>query len=319
MRCVFRLLLLLVWLVGAAALHAQAFRLADGTTVTGEVVSADERGVVVRTPEGQMLERMPYIKFSQEALQAMLKNTKTARHVEPFLDVDISKKTKKRDVPINNWEKPSRDAAGSFLGGFLGTGLGLLVLFLAYGASLYAAYEVAIVRAYPWPLVCGVAAVLPILGPVIFLCLPTRVVSRAEEGEGEWKSYEAEVAAATAAAAQADPNAEGGGLQITEAAAPAEPQMVATERYPRGQFTFNRRFFETKFPAWFSVVRRDSDKDLQIVFKTTRGNFIATRFSRIMTNDITLHVPEGSSARDVVVPYQEIQEVILRHKDSPDR
>jgi len=321
MRRIFRPLFLLLWLAaGAATLHADSFGLTDGTTVTGDLLSADERGVMFKLPSGETSERVPWIKFSQEALKTMQKVPKAARYLEPFLDVDVSKKAQKRDVLIHEWEKPSRQAAASFLGGFFGTGFGMLVLFLAYAASLYAAYEIAIVRAYPWPLVCGVAAVFPLLGPVVFLCLPTRVVSHADESGGDWKSYEAEEAAAAAAAVAAtEGGAEGGGLQIAAAtAAPAAPAMHPTERYPRGQFTFNRRFFETKFPSWFSVVRRDSDKELCILFKTARGNYTCTRFSRITANDLTLHVPEGTSARDVVVPFQEVQEVILKHKDSPD-
>lgn len=322
MRRILSPLFLLLWLtLGASALWADTFTFTDGTSVNGEVLSADERGAMFRTPEGETTERVPWIKFTQESLKTLQKNPRAAKHIEPFLDVDVSKKTQKRDVPINKWDKPPRDMAPSFLGGFFGTGFGMLVLFLAYAASLYAAYEIAIVRAYPWPLVCGVAAVFPILGPLVFLCLPTRVVTHADETAGEWKSYEAEEAAAAAAAAAA---AEGGeaaeGLQLAAAAAaPAAPTLHPTERYPRGQFTFNRRFFETKFPSWFTVVRRDADKDLCIVFRTARGTYTCTRFSRITANDITLHVPEGTAARDVVVPYQEVQEVILKHKDSPDQ
>ena len=288
--------------------------------MTGELLSADERGVVFRTPEGQTLDRIPWIKFSQEALKVMQKNSKTTRYVEPFLDVDVSKKAQKREVKIREWEKPSREMAGSFFGGFFGTGFGLLILFLSYGASIYAAYEIAIVRAYPWPLVCGIAAVVPILGPVAFLCMPTRVVSHADEGDAEWKTYDgggAMAAAAEEAEAAAAAAAEGG-LQVAEAAGPAAAALPATERYPRGQFTFNRRFFETKFPSWFTVVRREADKELVIIFKTARGTYMTTRFSRITANDITLHVTEGSASRDVVVSYQEIQEVTLKHKDSPD-
>jgi hypothetical protein len=321
MRRIFRPLVLLVWLiVGSAAAQQTAYTLTDGTSITGEIGSADERGVIFRTPGQPSSERIPYIRFTQEALKQLQKNSRAAPHVEIYLDVDVSQRAQKREVRINTWEKPSREMAGSFLGGFLSTGLGLLVLFLVYGASIYAAYEIAIVRAYPWPLVCGVAAVFPLLGPLVFLCLPTRVVSQAEEGESEWKSYEAEEAARAAATAEAEASGEGAaGLQLAAAVAEAAgPALPATERFPRGQFTFNRRFFETKFPSWFSVIRRDADKDLRIILRTARGTYTTTRFSRISANDITLQVTEGAASRDVVVPFQEVQEVILKHKDSPD-
>lgn len=301
-------------------MHAEDFSLTDGTKLSGELLSADDRGVVFRLSDGQTSDRVPWIKFTQDTLKQLGKNSRAAKYIEPFLDVDISKKAKKREVKIQDWQKPSREAAGSFMGGFLGTGLGMLVLFLVYGASIYAAYEIAIVRAYPWPVVCGVAAVAPILGPVFFLCMPTRVQSHGQETEQEWKQYDGQGAVGAGEdAAAAEAAGEAAHAAAAEEAVAAGPQLPATERYPRGQFTFNRRFFETKFPSWFTVVRRDADKDLLIIFKTARGTFTTTRFSRITANDITLHVAEGQAARDVVVPYQEIQEVIFKHKDAPDR
>lgn len=322
MRRLFRPVLLLIWLLAFPASAQQtSYQMTDGTSISGEVASADDRGVIFRTPGQPSSERIPWIQFTQEALKELQKNSRAARFVEPYLDPDISQRAQKREVRINEWQKPSRETASSFVGGFLSTGLGLLVLFLVYAASLFAAYEIAIVRAYPWPLVCGVAAVFPVLGPIVFLCLPTRVETHAEEGDAEWKSYEAEEAARAAAAAEAQgAPSEEGGLQLAGAAA-AEAggsQLPATQRFPRGQFTFNRRFFETKFPSWFTVVRRDADKDLRVVFRTARGTYTATRFSRITANDITLMVSEGAASRDVVVPYQEVQEVILKHKDAPD-
>ncbi len=51
---------------------------------------------------------------------------------------------------------------------------------------------------------------------------------------------------------------------------PAIPQTVI---YQRGQFTFNRRFIETKFPGFFGVVRRDADKDMVLIIKSSRGEY----------------------------------------------
>ena len=64
-----------------------------------------------------------------------------------------------------------RVAKHSLFGAFFGSGLGVLILLLLYAANVYAAYEIAIFRARPVPLVCGVAAVLPVAGPLLFLAL----------------------------------------------------------------------------------------------------------------------------------------------------
>ena len=50
--------------------------------------------------------------------------------------------------------------------------------------------------------------------------------------------------------------------------------------FQRGQFTFNRRFIETKFSGFFGIVRRDAEKDMILLIKSTRGEFPASRITR---------------------------------------
>ncbi len=89
-----------------------------------------------------------------------------------------------------------------------------------------------------------------------------------------------------------------------------------TQIFQRGQFTFNRRFIETKFAAFFGVVRRDADKDMQLVVKAARGNYVATRISRITANEMHLEVHHGAASQEVAVNFQEIQEMQIKHKDA---
>jgi hypothetical protein len=86
--------------------------------------------------------------------------------------------------------------------------------------------------------------------------------------------------------------------------------------FPRGQFTFNRRFFETKFPGFFGMIRRDADKDMVLLVKSSRGEFVAHRISRITANEIYLDVRKGAASQEVSVPFGEIREVQLKHKDA---
>ena len=92
--------------------------------------------------------------------------------------------------------------------------------------------------------------------------------------------------------------------------------LPETITYQRGQFTFNRRFFETKFPGFFGVVRRDAERDMLLVIKTTRGEYAGQRISRIAANDLHLEIQRGSASEEVLIPFQEIQQIRHKHKDA---
>jgi hypothetical protein len=223
---------LLALSTGAAG--AASFKLEDGSSMEGEVMSADERGVMFRLPGDRTSDRITWMKFSQEGLKELLKSPRCAKYVEPFLEVDAAKKIRKKEVAIQSWPQLDRTPARSVLGGFFGTGIGLFALFLIYSANVYAGYEIATVRAYPWPLVCGIAAVAPLVGPIIFLCLPTHLKTR-EQDQAEQQA--AEEAAALEAAALAEAAGEAGAeVAAAEAAAPALPKWPPTQRFPRGQY-----------------------------------------------------------------------------------
>ena len=84
----------------------------------------------------------------------------------------------------------------------------------------------------------------------------------------------------------------------------------------RGQFTFNRRFFETQVPGFFAVIRPEADKDMALIFKSSRGTYTAARISRISPSEIYLQIQKGHASEEVIIPFVEIQEVILKHKDA---
>ncbi|HEY2081346.1 MAG TPA: hypothetical protein VGI88_01070, partial [Verrucomicrobiae bacterium] len=112
--------------------------------------------------------------------------------------------------------------------------------------------------------------------------------------------------------------AESGGLKLHhDAPAASGAPLPPTQVFQRGAFMFNRRFFETKFPGFFGVVRRDAEKDMLLVIKAARGEFIAERISRISANDLHAQIRTGHVSEEVTIPFTEIQEVKLKHKDSP--
>lgn len=318
---------LAVLLAGLA--QADNFTLTDGKQISGELVSPDEKGAMIRLPDdsyaeillpsGKTSSRIPWSRFSQDDLKRfMAKDKRAAAFAEPWIDVVPVERTREKEFTVKPVARLERPASGSFLGGFASSGPGQLILVLLYLANLYAAYEIALVRAQSWPMVCGLAAVAPILGPVLFLCLPTRLKTREQE---EAELYAAEQAAEQAAAQQAaeaataaEPSASGLGLA---ARTEQKSEFPATQTFTRGQFTFNRRFFETKFANFFGVVRREADKEMLLLFKTARGQFSAERISRIAANDLHLQVRRGAATEEVQVPFVEIQEIVLKHQNAP--
>jgi hypothetical protein len=64
------------------------------------------------------------------------------------------------------------------------------------------------------------------------------------------------------------------------------------------------------------MTRPEAELDKILTFKTARGTFIVQRISRISANDITLQVQKGPASEDVVVPFVEVQEVQVKHKDA---
>src|SRR6266436_1201826 len=177
--------LVMLGLLGAVA-RGENFKLNNGETLTGELLasSANDAGVKIKIGEGDY-KPVPWASFSQEDLRNFAQNKKMEPFVEPFIEITQEEKLKKTEVP--NFKQPQRlerVAKQSLFGAFFVSGLGLLILLLLYAGNLYAAYEISIFRAQPVALVCGVAAVLPLAGPIIFLSMPTRM----QPGEATWQT-----------------------------------------------------------------------------------------------------------------------------------
>src|SRR5581483_1289403 len=97
------------------------------------------------------------------------------------------------------------------------------------------------------------------------------------------------------------------------AAAPAETAPAAaapaTVTFKRGDFTFNRRFFETKMPGFFRLVPSEAEKDMVLYVKAARGEFVGKRIMNITQNEMTLQIFKENVTADEVIPFTEIMEV----------
>jgi hypothetical protein len=293
---------------------AAVYRLANGNILEGEFTHADEEGMVIKLDAGEFSRRAPWINVSQETLRELAQDPEIREFAEPFIEptpeeLAASRERKEiivRQVPTR-FERPA-ELPGLFAG--LLTPIGLLLLAILMGANLYAAYEVALYRQQSVPVVCAVSFFLPLLGPIIFLALPT-------QSDASEPAYEVptEVAGAVARKTTGMVAAKPSGLSLAAAekagpgAAHSQPQV-----YNRGDHTFNRRFFESKFPGFFRVVPGEAEKDLVLVFKCVKNEFVGKRISRISSNE--LHLQLLNTGNEVSISFNDITSVMVRHKDA---
>ena len=303
---------LIVSSIVAFSATADTFTLNDGKSVTGDIISFSQKGPVFKFSDGKHSEPVPWEKFSQEDLKKLEeKFPKAVPFIEPLIVQTVEEKRAKTAIEVKkDFPKLERPARGSLIGGLFSSPLGIVLVLLIYAANIYAGYEVAIFRAQQPALVCGLSAVLPFIGPGIFLSMPARVAKT----EDEWAGAEAHAHGAGEGVGEFVVAEESAGQQPPARGAHALPP---TQTFARGQFMFNRRFFETKFPGFFGVIKRATDKDMLLVVKSARGIFVADRIPRIAANDIHFLVVKGSASEEIAVPFTEIQEVQLKHKDTP--
>jgi hypothetical protein len=294
------------WLCGLlVAAGADTFQLTDGTALAGDMVTFNDNGLTVRTADDNYTNVM-WTKLSQDALRQLSKNPKIKPLVDPFLEVPESERPQKPEIRIQDVTRLELPPNQSLLGALFSSPVGLLVLFVIYAANLYAGFEIAVVRGRPIALGMGVAAVLPILGPIIFLSLPRR-----EEAAPATVAAPAEAHSFTVPG-QSDPAA---GIHIAEASW-QKPALPEPQVFQRGQFTFNRRFFETKFSNFFGITRREADRDMVLIVKATSGLYVVQRISRIAANEAHFEVVQGATRREIMVPFADIQEIQFKHKDA---
>ena len=298
---------------GAAA----TFSLNDGQTISGDVSSGTAQGLILRKGEGDFTPRIPWTNFTQSALKQLSSNPKIKLFVESYLELDepepASTKQKAITADPKIPERMQRPDPKAGMGGLFKNALTLTLIFLIYAANVYAGFEVAMFRNYS-PLVgCGVAAVAPILGLIVFLCLPTRLQKSHDELAAESMAHHA-----PEPVAHAHGHAHGAHEAPAEAAAPAAPAAPQAVVYLRGQTTFNRRFFETKFAGFLRMVPGEAERDKVIEVKSSRGDYVGSRLARVQPAEIYLQVTKGGASSEVMIPFTEILEVKVRQREPQD-
>ena len=287
-----------------------SYPLLNGEVLTGDAVHFNAQGAIFKRSDGSFTSRTSWTNFTEGALKELGKDARGKPFVDQYLEAaeEDEPETARAAITVKPVERLDRSNPAAGIGAIFSSPLSIVLILLVWAANIYAAYEIALFRNYPWMLVVGIAAVAPVVGPVLFLCLPTYMKTEEVEEVVEAEHGHAEVPL-TQTAVEASPLA-------PAAEAPAAPVGPGHTVYKRGQTTFNRRFFETKFANFLRVTPTEADKDLVLIIKSSRGEYTGNRIMRINPNDFTLVVTKGGASNDVMIPFTEVQEVHVKHKDA---
>ncbi len=312
----------------AKGVRAGEFKLMDESTIYGDVADLDESGVVFKLRTGGFSQRVSWSKFSQTALKTLAENPKAKEFAEPFIEIPPEARPRPKPKPVVLKEVPRVELpAGrtTFFSSF-GAPMGLLILGVLYAANLLAGFEIARYRNRPVAVVCGLSALVPLVGPLIFLASPTLVDQPAEESVEP--PVRDEAAAATGGPASktsrslgsvgVPPPPTGTGLRVAAVEKGGAGGHVEAKVYKRGDYTMNRRFIETQFSGFFRIVPSDAEKDLVLVIRTPKQEYIAKRISRISSNEMFV-APIQVGAKEINVSFGEIAEIQVRHRDDTGR
>ena len=282
----------------------------------GEPISPTAQGLVVKKADGSFAPRVGWTNFTQQALKDFVKQQPKAKaFIEPFLEEDESDAEKKPALVIKPKEHARLDRPDpkAGMGAIFSSGLSVLLILLVYAGNIYAGFEIAIFRNYHPGLVCGIAAVAPVIGPVIFLCLPPRLQKSLDELAAESMSEHG--GSEVTQLSYVHPGSQEATPEAQAAAEKAAAESLVTV-YQRGKTSFNRRFFETKFSGFLKVVPGDAEKDKEIYVKSSRGEYVGHRLTRVQGNEIILQVQKGEATSDVIIPFPEIIEVQVRPRSA---
>jgi len=322
-----RLLIAMIGFLVTAGAPAATYQTTDGRILTGEPVGFSNRGLVMKLGDGSYEPAVPWAQLSQETLKELRDHPKAGRYVEPFIRLTEEERKQRSGLTLADVPRLDRPAGQKGMVGMLfASGIGWFLMFLVYLGNLFAAYEVALYRAYSPQAVCAAAAVLPWITQGALLAVPRETLIGAMGGKAPpppmaelVEEPPAAVESAEAAlAAGVEPEALPPGETYEEGTIPPEaqsPLLPDSVTYSRGVVTFNRRFFESKRNAFMKVVPPDSAKDMVVLIKTSRGDHLTNYLVKLEQTEMRIRVTKGDASEEVRIPYLEIFEVQVKHRD----
>lgn len=330
----FGLILICMLAFVAVSVTAGTYKLTDGTQIIGDPISMTERGVQFKLSDASVPPPVAWEKLTPDALKDLYAHATSANDrklLQPLIDDIPVTAVKLKDLPINPVTFPERPTHNLGLFAMFSSSVGLVIILVLYGATLFAAYEVALYRRQPVATVCGLAAIpfVGVLSPIAFIMMPGKAPPAETADAPPPPTPEVALPGTTPVAATEAPRRTPSGAvrapihmpgvesPVEQQAIPETPAFPAPIVFARGDYSFNRRFFETKFPGFFRAIRAEAEKDLVLLFKTSRGDFVGRRITNITPNELYLQVFINDVTADEMIPFTEVMEVQIRHKDAP--
>jgi hypothetical protein len=297
--------------------QADEFHLITGDNYKGELSAADKDGLVIRLESGDYSPRIDWAKLSDETLKVLAENPKARKFAEPFLEPPEATVAlqQAKEIPVRQPARLELPEVKKGLFSALTTPNGLILLGALFFANLYGAYEVARFKWRPVALVCGLSAILPVVGPIIFLVLP-RNQPAAEGNATEEAVHQTQLGVPPPPPSSSGAASSGAGAALglsSKGSGHGSQADNGPKVFKRGEITFNRRFFETQFPTYFRVVTTEADKDMVIEVSAGKSSVVGARISRISAGEIHF---KTTNNQELAVSFADITEVKLRHKDA---
>jgi hypothetical protein len=308
---------------------ADSYQLTDGTTIAGDVISSTDNGIILRQADDSYTDRLPWLKFSQDSLKKLAQNPKIAPFVIPFIEPAPSAAIQKKDINVSEPTRLAYLPSQSLFGALFASPILLLAFLLIYAGNLFAAFEVAVFRRRPPAPVIATSAFIPVVGPAIFLAMapfpvPDETLTAAEAAQAAatpppaaqpFTVPEVSPAGLSTRAKPADEKEEIHIVASGFSGAPPPPESEAkVEIFQRGQFMFNRRFFETKFSGFFGIARPEADRGKVMTVKIPATLLTVERIARLGANEVHFEVVQGGERQEIMVPFADIQQIQLRNK-----
>ncbi|MDB4665345.1 hypothetical protein OAE97_03265 [Verrucomicrobia bacterium] len=314
------LCLAVCWATPCDAADVYPFTMENGNVIEGTVSDMNEESFIIRRKIGTFSERVDLVYLSQETLKWIQQQPDYIKkgyheYVDPFIELP----EEEIHPPEINVRQPYRMPVPEPRVAFFSTlasPVGLLILMAIYAGNLFAAYEIAVFRGRPVALVCGLSAVMPFIGPILFISLsPEEKVSNYEEVAAP-EVLEGNVAATGDTPPPPPPASvakSGLGLaKASTAGAAAASGGLSGAVFSKDDTNFNRNFIETKFTEFFRVVPSAAIKNLVIAIKTVKREYVVTRITRISAGE--MHVKLQQGAQEVSVGFGEIVKIEVRNK-----
>jgi|GEM_PF-675842 len=310
---------------------AGSYTLTDGREINGEATSIKDDGVTFKTGAASYSPKITWDKFSQDDLKTLLTeargNSEKALVESMILDsASTSSKAaapKESNVEIKPIVTPSRPTSGVGLSALFSSPLGFVIFLLVYTATVFAGYEVAIYRNRPIPVVCGLAAIpfFGIFSSLVFAIMKGVPLEASDSGGDDDGVPSVNPLAVDATKRSAlskfsfGPASKATEVPTGQTDEQTDPNLPAPIVFKRGDFTFNRRFFETKLAGFLRIVPSEEEKDMVVWIKAVRGEFAGNRIIQITADDLHLQVFKANATADEIIPFVEVLEVQIRHKD----